>query len=271
MIPPSVSAVKKAQMAAWKLYQIIDRAPTIDMDRGKGKKVTEMEGKITFEGIHFQYPTGASKIFNNINLDIAAGETVALVGESGSGKSTIARLVSRFFDPQEGRVCIDGTDIRDLDVRSMRDHIGVVSQEPLLFDASIAANIHAFIKTFPDGYDTKVGARGGKLSGGQKQRVAIARALIRKPAVLVLDEATSALDNESEKVVQSAIDNLVGATGKGSGITTIIIAHRLSTVKNADRIVVLGAEDGGTSTANGSTIVEIGSHSELMAKEKGLY
>ena len=177
----------------------------------------------------------------------------------------------------------------------MRDHIGVVSQEPLLFDASIAdniargkagpvpatqeeieaaamaANAHAFIKTFPDGYDTKVGARGGKLSGGQKQRVAIARALIRKPAVLVLDEATSALDNESEKVVQSAIDNLVGATGKGSGITTIIIAHRLSTVKNADRIVVLGAEDGGTSTANGSTIVEIGSHSELMAKEKGLY
>ena len=184
--------------------------------------------------------------------------------------------------------------MKSMDVKSMRDHIGVVSQEPLLFDDTIAENIargkvgepatqdeieaaakaanaYSFIQTLPDKFNTKVGVRGSKLSGGQKQRVAIARALIRKPAILILDEATSALDNESEKIVQSAIDNLVGKTGTGAGITTIIIAHRLSTVKNADRIVVLGARDGTTSTVNGSTIVEIGSHNELMAKECGLY
>lgn len=204
-------------------------------------------------------------------------------------------LISRFYDPQEGRVCIDGNDLKDLDVKTMRDHIGVVSQEPLLFDDTIAMNIargkagpvpatmeeieaaakqanaYSFIQAFPDGFNTKVGARGSKLSGGQKQRISIARALIRKPSVLILDEATSALDAESEKIVQSAIDNLVGKNGTGGGITTLIIAHRLSTVKNADRIVVLGARDGTTSTVNGSSIVEIGSHDELMAKEGGLY
>lgn len=204
-------------------------------------------------------------------------------------------VFSRFYDPQEGRVCIDGNDLKDLDVKSMRDHIGVVSQEPLLFDDTIAMNIargkpgpepatmeeieaaakaanaYSFIQAFPDKFNTKVGARGSKLSGGQKQRISIARALIRKPSVLILDEATSALDAESEKIVQSAIDNLVGKNGSGGGITTLIIAHRLSTVKNADRIVVLGARDGTTSTVNGSSIVEIGSHDELMAKEGGLY
>ena len=204
-------------------------------------------------------------------------------------------LVSRFYDPQEGRICIDGNDLKDLDVKSMRDHIGVVSQEPLLFDDTIAMNIargkpgqepatmeeieaaakaanaYSFIQAFPDKFNTKVGARGSKLSGGQKQRISIARALIRNPSILILDEATSALDAESEKIVQSAIDNLVGKGGTGGGITTLIIAHRLSTVKNADRIVVLGARDGTTSTANGSSIVEIGSHDQLMAKEGGLY
>lgn len=254
LIPPAFQAIGKARMAASKLYAIIDRRPPIDSSpaspSSEGKFVKTMEGRISIEGLHFQYPTGATKIFNDINLDIAAGETVALVGESGSGKSTIARLVSRFYDPQQGRVSIDGVDLRDLDVRSMRDHVGIVSQEPLLFDASIAANIargkagqepatqeeieaaaraanaYNFIQTFPEKFQTKVGARGGKLSGGQKQRIAIARALIRNPSVLILDEATSALDNESEKVVQAAIDNLVGKTGTGGGITTIIIAHR---------------------------------------------
>jgi len=204
-------------------------------------------------------------------------------------------LISRFYDPQDGRVCIDGNDLKDLDVKSMRDHIGIVSQEPLLFDDTIAMNIargkpgpepatmeeieaaakaanaYSFINAFPDKFNTKVGARGSKLSGGQKQRIAIARALIRKPSVLILDESTSALDVESEKIVQSAIDNLIGKNGTGGGITTIIIAHRLSTVRNADRIVVLGARDGTSSTVNGSSIVEIGSHNELMAKEGGLY
>jgi len=292
MIPPAFQAIKKAQLAAYKLYRIIDRVPGINSsDRSGGKHVGTMKGQISIQGMHFQYPTSATKTFEDINLEIAAGETVALVGESGSGKSTIARLVCRFYDPQEGRVCIDGNDLKDLDTKSMRDHIGVVSQEPLLFDDTIATNIargkpgpepatmeeieaaakaanaYSFIQAFPDKFNTKVGARGSKLSGGQKQRISIARALIRKPSILILDEATSALDAESEKIVQSAIDNLVG----NGGITTLIIAHRLSTVKNADRIVVLGARDGTTSTTNGSSIVEIGSHDELMAKEGGLY
>jgi len=296
MIPPAFQAIKKAQLAAYKLYRIIDRAPTINSSSAtEGKQVTTMEGRISIEGMHFQYPTSLTKTFEDVNLEIAAGETIALVGESGSGKSTIARLVCRFYDPQDGRVCIDGNDLKDLDVKSMRDHIGVVSQEPLLFDDTIAMNIargkpgpepatmeeieaaakaanaYSFINAFPDKFNTKVGARGSKLSGGQKQRIAIARALIRKPSVLILDESTSALDVESEKIVQSAIDNLIGKNGTGGGITTIIIAHRLSTVRNADRIVVLGARDGTSSTVNGSSIVEIGSHNELMAKEGGLY
>jgi len=294
MIPPAFQAVKKAQLAAYELYRIIDRAPSISSATG-GKQLATMEGRISIENMCFQYPTSSTKTFEDINLEIAAGETVALVGESGSGKSTIARLVCRFYDPQKGRVCIDGNDVKDLDMKSMRDHIGVVSQEPLLFDDTIAMNIargkagpvpatmeeieaaakqanaYSFIQGFPDGFLTKVGARGSKLSGGQKQRISIARALIRKPSVLILDEATSALDAESEKIVQSAIDNLIGKNGTGGGITTIIIAHRLSTVKNADRIVVLGARDGTNSTVNGSSIVEIGAHDELMAKEGGLY
>jgi ATP-binding cassette subfamily B (MDR/TAP) protein 1 len=295
MIPPAFSAIRKAQLSAAKLYQVIDRHPDIDSSGTKtnGRLLKTMEGRISIENVHFQYPTSSTKTFEDINLEIEPGETVALVGESGSGKSTIARLISRFYDPQAGSICIDDQDLRDLDLKSMRDHIGIVSQEPLLFDDTIAENIargspkevtmediiaaakaanaYDFIQTFPDGFETKVGARGGKLSGGQKQRIAIARALIRKPSVLILDEATSALDNESEKIVQAAIDNLVGKSGTGGGITTIIIAHRLSTIRNADRIVVLGARDGGTSTANGSTIVEMGSHDELMAKDNGLY
>lgn len=195
MIPPAFQAINKARLAAYKLYRIIDRQPAIDSSSGEGKKVTTMEGRISIENLHFQYPAGSTKTFEDINLEIAAGETVALVGESGSGKSTIARLVSRFYDPQEGRLCIDGVDVRDLDVRSMRDHIGIVSQEPLLFDDTIAENIargkagpepatreeveaaaraanaYDFVQAFPDKFDTKVGARGGKLSGGQKQRI----------------------------------------------------------------------------------------------------
>lgn len=195
MIPPAFKAISKARLAAFKLYQIIDRKPAIDSSSGEGKKVTTMEGRISIENLHFQYPAGSTKTFEDINLEIAAGETVALVGESGSGKSTIARLVSRFYDPQEGRLCIDGVDVRDLDVRSMRDHIGIVSQESLLFDDTIAENIargkagpepatreeveaaaraanaYDFVQAFPDKFDTKVGARGGKLSGGQKQRI----------------------------------------------------------------------------------------------------
>jgi ATP-binding cassette subfamily B (MDR/TAP) protein 1 len=292
MIGPAIKAITDAQMAAHRLYTVIDRRPEIDPSAlAKGKKI-EVTGRVALDAVHFKYPTGARKIFNDINLDIAPGETVALVGESGSGKSTIARLLSRFYDVDQGGVLIDGVDVKQLDLVHLRDQIGVVSQEPLLFDVSVeenirlgkpggatkeeiveaakAANAHEFIKGFPEGYNTVVGARGSKLSGGQKQRIAIARALVRKPRILVLDEATSALDNESEKIVQQAIDDLCGGAGGAAKITTIIIAHRLSTVRSADRIVVLGSKEG-TSTAMGSTIVEVGSHDELMAKENGLY
>ena len=293
MVGPAVQALQKSRQAAARLYRVIDRRPAIDTSKRGGRELPNMAGKITLRHVHFRYPTAERDIFSDINLEITAGETVALVGESGAGKSTVARLVSRFYDPQQGQVLIDGVDIKELDLVGVRDQIGVVSQEPLLFDASIeeniahgkpggtshgevveaakAANAHDFIMQFPDGYATRVGARGGKLSGGQKQRVAIARALVRKPSVLVLDEATSALDNESERTVQAAIDRLTSSReGVGAGLTTIVIAHRLTTVRNADRIVVLGSMEG-TSTAMGSTIVELGSHDELMQKPKGLY
>lgn len=290
-IGPAMAAIKKGRIAASRLYAVIDRVP--DIDPGvRGKQPSAATGRVVLDKVHFQYPTAANKIFNELSLDIAPGETVALVGESGSGKSTVARLLSRFYDPQQGSVqigCGDGEviNVAQLQLSWLREQIGLVSQEPLLFDTTISdniaygvspapseeeiqhaaktANAHEFISKFPDGYNTKVGARGSKLSGGQKQRVAIARALVRRPKILVLDEATSALDTESEKVVQAAIDNLM--TTK---VTCIVIAHRLSTIRNADRIVVLGNREG-TSTAQGSCLVEQGSHDELMAKEDSLY
>lgn len=218
------------------------------------------------------------------------GQTVALVGESGCGKSTVAKLVQRFYDPSAGRILLDGVDLKDIAVSDLRSNIGVVSQEPLLFDKSIKENIrygkpdasdeeimqaamnanaHTFILQFPDTYDTVVGPRGSKLSGGQKQRIAIARALLRNPPILILDEATSALDNKSEKIVQEALDRLM--EDKVNKRTTIVIAHRLSTVRNADKIVVLGSPDGTSIAATGSIVLEEGTHDELMKKEKGFY
>jgi len=197
---------------------------------------------------------------------------VALVGPSGAGKSTLAQLLSRFYDPDEGRILVDGRDLRELDPRWLRRQIGVVSQEPILFSGTVAdnvrygrpdasdaeveaaaraANAHEFVARFPDGYATRVGERGVQLSGGQKQRVAIARAVLKDPRVLVLDEATSALDAESEHLVQEALERLM------RGRTTLIIAHRLSTVVGADRVVVL----------DGGRIAQLGSHAALMAED----
>ena len=208
-----------------------------------------------FRNIFFKYPSRPDvKVLNGLTLDVPAGKTVALVGSSGCGKSTCIQLVQRFYDPAEGEVTLDGVDIRRLNVGWLRDNIGVVSQEPVLFDCSIKENIrfgridatdheidiacqqanaYDFIQKLPKGYGTMVGERGTQLSGGQKQRIAIARALIRNPQILLLDEATSALDNESESIVQSALDRA------RDGRTTIVVAHRLSTIRTADLIVAL--------------------------------
>ena len=212
---------------------------------------------------------------DKFSLNVEVGQTFALVGPSGCGKSTVIQLLQRFYDPDGGEALVGGRDVRALNTRWLRQHIGVVSQEPVLFDTTIARNImygkedateeemiqaakdanaHNFISELPDGYNTLVGEAGTQLSGGQKQRIAIARALVRDPKILLLDEATSALDTESESIVQEALDR--ARTGR----TTIVIAHRLSTIQNAD--VIASMKDG--------RVAEIGTHSELLGK-KGLY
>ena len=240
-----------------------------------------MEGRITFSNVVFRYPTRQEvPVFSRLNLEIEAGHTVALVGGSGCGKSTVVQLLQRFYDPESGSIILDGQyNLKDVNLQWLRSKIGLVGQEPVLFGSSIAQNIcygtdrkvsqheienaaksanaYDFISEFPNKFETEVGARGSSLSGGQKQRIAIARALIRNPSILLLDEATSALDNESERVVQKAIDELLEA----KSMTTIVIAHRLSTVRNADKIVVLG--QGG--------VLEQGTHDKLMAIDHGHY
>jgi len=295
-IGPATEAIQKARVAAHKVYKVIDRVPTIDISvEGKKKFESTPEGNIEFKQVVFKYKkydeegktSDARPVFAGLNLTIKAGETVALVGESGSGKSTIGRLLMRCYDPDEGQILVDGIDIRDLNPQELRSHIGLVSQEPLLFDKSIRENIsygtegestqeqiedaatqanaHGFITSgqFPKGYETRVGPGGSKLSGGQKQRVSIARAILRAPPIMILDEATSALDTKSEAIVQKALNKLIG----GKQRTTIVIAHRLTTVKKADRIIVLGSA---APPLQGTVIKEQGTHEELLLK-KGLY
>ncbi|WP_019588814.1 ABC transporter ATP-binding protein [Deinococcus apachensis] len=232
-------------------------------------------GGVRFEGVSFQYDPSGPVVVRDLTLDVRPGEIVALVGPSGAGKSTVAALLARFYDPTAGRVLIDGTDLRAVDVRAWRRHLGWVAQEVQLFSGSVrenlcygqpeatdaeveaaarAANAHEFIGALPQGYDTPVGERGIQLSGGQRQRVAIARALLRDPRVLLLDEATSSLDSESEALVQQALERLM------TGRTSFVIAHRLSTVRRADRIVVFRE----------GQVVQQGDHRTLLA-EGGLY
>jgi ATP-binding cassette subfamily B (MDR/TAP) protein 1 len=277
MIDPAVQALTKARVAAKTILNVVNRTPTIDIFSETGSKPATCSGRIELQNIHFTYPARPDhKVCNGYNLTIEAGTTVALCGASGSGKSTAIQLIERFYDPDEGSVTLDGTNLKDLNVRWLRQQIGLVSQEPVLFSGTIAdniamgkpgatheevvaaaqmANAHTFISEFPEGYDTDVGEKGGQLSGGQKQRVAIARAMIKDPAVLLLDEATSALDTESERVVQAALDSLLTTHKR----TTIMIAHRLSTIRNADKICVV----------NEGMVVEEGTHEELMAKGSG--
>jgi len=239
------------------------------------KKITELKGKIEFKNVGFVYPKNKDKIIDNINLTIKPGERVAFVGRSGAGKTTLTKLLLRFYDPSEGKILLDGIDIKKLKKSTLRSYLGVVPQEPTMFNNSIKfnliygredatdeeindvakkANILDFINKLPQGFETKVGERGIKLSGGQKQRLAIARALLVNPKILIFDEATSNLDSESEKQIQSALNQAAVSR------TVIVVAHRFSTIRDADKIVVL---------SNGN-IMEMGKHNELI-KQNGLY
>ena len=264
----------KAVGASRRVFELMDREPAV---ASSGSAVLEtVRGEVRLEDVHFAYPTRPdSPVLQGLDLRLDPGEVVALVGPSGGGKSTVAALLSRFYDPQRGGLHLDGEPFEDLDPDWLRQQVGVVSQEPILFATSVtdnirygrldatpaeveeaarAANAHEFVSAFAEGYDTPVGERGVRLSGGQKQRIAIARALLKDPRVLVLDEATSALDAESEHLVQEALDRLM------KGRTTLVIAHRLSTVKGADRVVVLDQ----------GRVAQAGTHDDLVATD-GLY
>ncbi|KAJ0980024.1 hypothetical protein J5N97_015498 [Dioscorea zingiberensis] len=274
---PCTKAFAAGQAAAYKMLETIKRKPMIDAYDTTGKTVDEIRGDIEFRDVYFSYPARSDEqIFRGFSLFIPSGMTVALVGESGSGKSTVISLIERFYDPQAGEVLIDGINLREFQLRWIRGKIGLVSQEPVLFASTIRdniaygkdgatneeirtaaelANASKFIDKMPQGLDTMVGEHGTQLSGGQKQRIAIARAILKDPRILLLDEATSALDVESERIVQEALDRIM------TNRTTVIVAHRLSTVRNADTIAVI----------HRGLIVEKGSHSELLKNPDGAY
>ena len=257
-----------------RFLEILSIAPDID-DKPDALELENVKGDIEFKNVSFQYEEQNETVLNQINLKVDAGNYVALVGPSGAGKTTLCSLIPRFYEVSEGAILVDGIDIRDLKLDSLRNHIGIVQQDVYLFAGTIMdnirygrpdatdeevikaakyANAHEFIMSFPDGYDTDIGQRGVKLSGGQKQRLSIARVFLKNPPILIFDEATSALDNESEKVVQGSLEELA------KNRTTFVIAHRLTTIRNAQKILVL-TEEG---------IAESGTHDELLEK-KGIY
>ncbi|MEG2583770.1 MAG: ATP-binding cassette domain-containing protein, partial [Oscillospiraceae bacterium] len=237
--------------------------------------LVNVKGEITLSNIDFSYEKGA-KVLKNVSLNVKKGERIALIGETGGGKTTIANLITRFYDPTAGSVLIDGRDIKDVTFKSLRDNISIVLQDVFLFHGTVKENIaygvespteedilraakianaHEFISEMQHGYDSIIGERGIKLSGGQKQRISIARAVLRNKPILILDEATAAVDNTTEWLIHQAIENVI------KNRTTIIIAHRLSTIKNCDRIVVIS--DG--------EIAEIGTHDQLLSNKNGIY
>jgi ATP-binding cassette subfamily B protein len=264
----------RAATSAQRIFEILDTEPGIYSKSGAAR-AHEITGRIELKDVSFSYD-GVRRVLKNVSLTVEPGEMIGLAGPSGGGKTTMVNLICRFYDVLEGQILIDGVDVRDYDVEELRRNIGVVLQEPFLFHGTVAENIaygnpdatldeiiesaraanaHDFIVGFPDGYDTLVGERGQTLSGGERQRISIARAILNNPKILILDEATSSVDTETEKLIQQALDRLV------ANRTTIAIAHRLSTLRKADRLVILEKGE----------IVEQGPHDELAAKEDGLY
>ena len=267
--------LQEAIGASKRIFELLDTGSDLP-EPERPQPLSATQGRVAFERVSFRYQDRDDEdVLKTLSLEARPGEVVALVGPSGAGKSTLVTLIPRFYDPTEGRILIDGIDLRDVTRHQLRQHIGIVPQETQLFSGTIyenirygrptattdqvreaaeAANADTFIRAFPDDYDTLVGERGIKLSGGQRQRVAIARALLKDPKILILDEATSSLDSSSEALVQAALEHLM------TGRTTFVIAHRLSTVRGADRILVLDA----------GSIVEQGSH-EALLETGGLY
>jgi ABC-type multidrug transport system fused ATPase/permease subunit len=264
---------QQAVAAGERIFELLDTESQIQ-NAPDAVTLDEIEGHVTFDHVHFRYGDG-DKVLEDVAFHMAPGETVALVGPSGAGKTSIANLLCRFYDPDDGRVLVDNHDLRDVEVQSLRQHIAVVIQDTFLFNTSVRENLHygnpdgseedmvnaakaayahGFIQELPDGYDTQIGERGVKLSGGQKQRLALARAILADPRILILDEATSSVDAEAEHLIQRALEKVL------AGRTALVIAHRLSTIRDADKIIAL--EDG--------LIREVGSHTDLLARD-GLY
>ncbi len=267
--------IQESSAAGDRIFEILDTKPKIE-NADNPKIISDFQNSLVFDNVSFQYEDSVEQVLKNVSFQLNKSEIVALVGPSGGGKSTLVDLIPRFYDPTSGKIFIDGTDIKEISIESLRGLMGIVTQETYLFNESIrnniayglgdfpfdrivqaakTANAHNFILELPDGYDTVIGERGTKLSGGQRQRLSIARAILKNPAIMIFDEATSALDNESELLVQEAIERMM------ENRTTFVIAHRLSTIRNANRILVLDR----------GKIIQMGRHEELIEDIDGLY
>jgi ATP-binding cassette subfamily B protein len=266
--------VQRAATSAQRVFEVLDAQPDVPEARD-AREMPPIKGAVEFKDVTFGYESN-NMVLKDLTFKVEPGEMIGLVGPSGAGKSTTINLICRFYDAIDGAVEIDGIDIRDVTLRSLRDQIGVVLQEPFLFHGTVseniaygnpgatreqiiqaakAANAHDFIMRFPDGYDTMAGERGTRLSGGERQRISIARAILKNPRILILDEATASVDTETEEQIRQAIDRLV------TGRTTFAIAHRFSTLLHANRLIVLDK----------GRLVEMGTHEELLAMEDGLF